>query len=320
MRIGMRTIKTVVSGMLSMIVAQMFSLLFWPSAGIIALLSVGNTKRSTLRTGISRFVAFVLATVLALISFFILGYTILGFSLFLLLFIPFTVFFKLTDGIVINSVLVTHYLSERNMCGALIGNEASLMAIGVFFALVANSYMPDIKKRLRKNQQMIEVQFRVILKNMADFLLSGRKENLSFLCEELLDFVRDSQLDAQNYQENYWIKQTQYYETYFLMRRTQVNVLKDMQVNLERIHDPVSYNKHIYGLLIYTAETFSEKNDGKELLKRIEEVYELYRKMPLPNDRLEFEDRAELFQFLQSFKSFIEIKAEFSQQVGEGLT
>lgn len=67
-------------------------------------------------------------------------------------------------------------------------------------------------------------------------------------------------------------------------------------------------------MLVYTAETFSEKNDGKELLKRIEEVYELYRDMAMPKERLEFEDRAELFQFLQSFKSFIEIKAEFSQQ------
>ena len=67
--------------------------------------------------------------------------------------------------------------------------------------------------------------------------------------------------------------------------------------------------------MIYTAETFSERNDGKELLERIEAVYDLYRDMPLPKDRLEFEERAELFQFLQSFKSFIEIKAEFSQQV-----
>lgn len=315
MRIGMRTVKTVVSGMLSMVVAQLFSLLFWPSAGIIALLSVGNTKRSTLTIGVLRIAAFVLATAVAFISFFLLDYTILGFGLFLLLFIPLTVSFKLTDGIVVNSVLVTHYLTEKSMSWALIRNEASLMAIGVCFALVANIYMPDIKKQLQRNQQVIEEQFRLILKNMADFLLSGNGVNNQLLCEQLLVFVRDSQLDARKYQENYWVKQTQYYETYFSMRRTQINVLKDMQRNLERIHDPVPYGDHIYGLLIYTAETFSEKNDGREILKRIEEVYELYRKMSLPNDRLAFEDRAELFQFLQSFKSFIEIKAEFSQQV-----
>lgn len=259
MRIGMRTVKTVVSSMLSMVTAQMFSLLFWPSAGIIALLSVGNTKRSTLRTGMLRITAFILATVIAFISFFIFDYTILGFGLFLLLFIPLTVGLKLTDGIVINSVLVTHYLSEKNMSWSLIGNAASLMAIGVFFALVANIYMPDIKKQLQKNQQLIEEEFRIILNNMADFLLTGRNTNNQLLCDKLLAFVRESQSDARKYQDNYWVKQTQYYETYFSMRRTQINVIKDMQGNLDRIQDPVPYGKHIYGLLVYTAETFSEK-------------------------------------------------------------
>lgn len=232
MRIGMRTVKTAVSGMLSMWVAQTFSLLFWPSAGIIALLSVGNTKRSTLKTGLSRFAAFALATVLALISFFLCDYTILGFGLFLLLFIPSAVFFKLTDGIVVNSVLVTHYLSEKNMSGSLIRNEASLMAIGVGFALLANIYMPDIKVKLQKNQQVIEEHFRMILKNMADFLLMGKGAQNQLLCDKLLIFVWESQLEARKYQENYWVKQTQYYETYFSMRRAQVNVVKDMQRNL----------------------------------------------------------------------------------------
>ena len=35
---------------------------------------------------------------------------------------------------------------------------------------------------------------------------------------------------------------------------------------------------------------------------------------PLPRNREEFENRAQLFQFLQSFKRFIEIKAEFAER------
>ena len=85
MRIGMRTIKTVISVFFSMVTAGSLSLLYWPAAGIIALLSVGNTKRSTLRTGMNRIAAFILATITALFSFFAVGYTIFGFSLFLFL-------------------------------------------------------------------------------------------------------------------------------------------------------------------------------------------------------------------------------------------
>ena len=86
-----------------------------------------------------------------------------------------TVYFKLTEGIVVNSVLVTHYLSEQNMSWSLIGNEAGLMAIGVLFALLANIYMPNTKRRLQEKQLVIEERFRMILKNMAQFLLSGEQ-------------------------------------------------------------------------------------------------------------------------------------------------
>ncbi|MBA1326190.1 aromatic acid exporter family protein [Enterococcus faecium] len=276
MRIGMRTVKTVISVFFSMVTAGSLSLLYWTAAGIIALLSVGNTKCSTLRTGMNRIAAFILATATALISFFAVGYTIFGFSLFLFLFIPLASRFKLTEGIVVNSVLVTHYLVEENMSWQLIGNEAGLMAIGLVFALLANVYMPDRTKQPGLKR---------------DAKRTSKKQ--------LLRPERSSRY---------------IYETYFSMRRAQANVIKDMLENLERIQQPAYYGKHIYGLLIYTAETFSESNDGRQILTRIEEVYVLYRQMPLPTSRPEFEDRAELFQFLQSFKSFIEIKAEFSQQ------
>lgn len=70
MRIGMRTVKTVISVFFSMVTAGSLSLLYWPAAGIIALLSVGNTKRSTLRTGMNRIAAFILATATATVQFF----------------------------------------------------------------------------------------------------------------------------------------------------------------------------------------------------------------------------------------------------------
>jgi uncharacterized membrane protein YgaE (UPF0421/DUF939 family) len=50
-------------------------------------------------------------------------------------------------------------------------------------------------------------------------------------------------------------------------------------------------------------------------LAKIAALYEDYRQKPLPQTRAEFENRAQLFQFLQTFKSFIEIKADFSEQI-----
>ena len=60
MRIGMRTVKRSSVYLLPCWLPTTLSLLFWPSAGIIALLSVGNTLRSTLMTGIYRIAAFII--------------------------------------------------------------------------------------------------------------------------------------------------------------------------------------------------------------------------------------------------------------------
>lgn len=315
MRIGMRTIKTVISATLAMLIAGGLSLLYWPSSGIIAVLSVGNTRRSTIMTGVDRFIAFILATVVAFLSFKLLGFSPIGFGLFLFLFIPLAVQFKLTEGIVVNSVLVTQYLVEQSMEVSLILNALGLMVIGVGLALIANIYMPNTERRLQENQLVIEVEFRQLLQEMADSLLKEENErHIEEDCQQLLTFIRTSQLEARNHHENDWIRQEGYYETYFSMRRAQLNVLNNMIQNLERIEAPNPYSEQIYGLLIYTAETFAEENDGTRIMERIHEVYAEYRQMPLPQKRSEFENRAEMFQFLQSFKSFIEIKAEFAQQ------
>ncbi|MGH2248464.1 aromatic acid exporter family protein, partial [Enterococcus faecalis] len=89
------------------------------------------------------------------------------FGIFLLLFIPAAVYFQLSDGIVVSSALVTHYLVEKNLSWAIIGNEFLLMSIGVGLALLANSYMPDTEKRLREDQEVIETMVRKILREMA---------------------------------------------------------------------------------------------------------------------------------------------------------
>ncbi len=160
MKIGLRTVKTAISAALAMIIAEKLGLLYAPSAGIISVLSVTSTKKTSVMTGIYRLLSLALATILAYICFTFLGFTAIAFGIFLLLFIPAAVYFQLSDGIVVSSVLVTHYLVEKNLSWAIIGNEFLLMSIGVGLALLANSYMPDTEKRLREDQEVIETMFR----------------------------------------------------------------------------------------------------------------------------------------------------------------
>src|SRR5699024_12603180 len=80
-------------------------------------------------------------------------------SLPIFLFIPMAVRFSLTDGIVVNSVLVTHYLLEESFAWRLIVNEFLLMILGVGFALVFNLYMPDGEKELKENRKSKRLKY-----------------------------------------------------------------------------------------------------------------------------------------------------------------
>ncbi|MFD1900004.1 aromatic acid exporter family protein [Enterococcus termitis] len=318
MKIGLRTVKTAVSAALAMIVAESLGLLYPASAGIISVLSVTNTKKTSLLTGLYRLLSLALATAIAYVCFSILGFNAIAFGIFLLLFIPAAVYFKLSDGIVVSSVLVTQYLVENDLSWSIIGNEFLLMTIGVGFALLMNSYMPDAEKRLKEDQEVIETMFRKILNNMAAYLNQpGKERNLFEKCDDLKAFIRTGENWAKNHAENHLLSSDDYYLEYFTMRRMQSNSLKDMLRILEAITVEPEQVESIQKLLQYTAETFAETNDGQDILDKISQVYEVYRKKELPKTREEFENRAKVFQLLQVFHSFIEIKAEFARHQSE---
>ncbi|MBP1048353.1 aromatic acid exporter family protein [Enterococcus sp. BWM-S5] len=314
MKIGLRTIKTAVSAAASMMIASALGLLNPASAGIISVLSVTPTKKTSLFTGINRLLSLALATGIAFVCFKILGFTPWGFGVYLLLFIPAAVSLNLSDGIVVSSVLVTHYLIEKSLSWSLIGNEFLLMIIGVGMALLLNMYMPDVEKRLKEDQEAIEAVFRKILHDMAMYLNETQKERMLFeRCNELKALINEGQDWAKNHAENQLLSKDNYYLDYFIMRKMQSSILKDMLRLLEQVVVEADQVKSIKRLLEYTSRTFSEANDGRDILDQIGIVYEEYRQSALPKTREEFENRAKLFQFLQLFYSFIETKKEFAE-------
>lgn len=315
MRIGLRTIKTALSATLAILLANALKLGYPTSAGIIAVLSLTNTKRSSLLIGGSRLLALTLATFTGACCFLLLGYNTIAFGVFLLLFIPLSVRFQLSEGIVVCSVLVTHYLAEKSFALSLIANEYLLMIIGVGFALLMNLYMPDTEKEIRQSQEEIEEAFSRILSKMSKAINQSDGENLlTAEIEQLQRRLRQAEELAIRFSENHWFSKKLYYSDYFAMRRIQAQVLLEMNQIMEQIQVEPRYISRVQDILSFTAETFSEENDGRETLRRIAEVNAVYQVMPLPQTRYEFENRAKLFQFFQTFKSFIEIKAEFAQE------
>ncbi|CAI3381259.1 aromatic acid exporter family protein [Enterococcus cecorum] len=313
MKIGLRTIKTVVASVLAILIATQLHLLYATAAGIIAILSVGNTKKTSLKSGLGRVLSLGLAIILSFICFTTLGFHTWAFGVFLLVFIPLSVRFNLADAIVVNSVLITHFLVEKSFSWQMILNETLLMTIGVGLALLLNLYMPDNEKQLKEDIKAIEEDFRTIIFAMAAHLNLEKIAPLDDACLDLRSKLRAALNQARIHQKNQWISEEDYYSEYFSMRLAQLRILRDMVNLLIEIDIDGLFVDELRKVLISTAENFAEENDGKLILWQIEAVYQNYRQKPLPQTREEFENRALLFQFLQSFRSFVEIKAIFYQ-------
>ena len=313
MKIGLRTIKTVIASVLAILIATQLHLLYATAAGIIAILSVGNTKKTSLKSGLGRVLSLGLAIILSFICFTTLGFHTWAFGVFLLVFIPLSIRFNLADAIVVNSVLITHFLVEKSFSWQMILNETLLMTIGVGLALLLNLYMPDNEKQLKEDIKAIEEDFRTIIFAMAAHLNLEKIAPLDDACLDLRSKLRAALNQAHIHQKNQWISEEDYYSEYFSMRLAQLRILRDMVNLLIEIDIDGLFVDELRKVLISTAENFAEENDGKLILWQIEAVYQNYRQKPLPQTREEFENRALLFQFLQSFRSFVEIKAIFYQ-------
>lgn len=313
MKIGLRTIKTVIASVLAILIATQLHLLYATAAGIIAILSVGNTKKTSLKSGLGRVLSLGLAIILSFICFTTLGFHPWAFGVFLLVFIPLSVRFNLADAIVVNSVLITHFLVEKSFSWQMILNETLLMTIGVGLALLLNLYMPDNEKQLKEDIKAIEEDFRTIIFAMAAHLNLEKIAPLDDACLDLRSKLRAALNQAHIHQKNQWISEEDYYSEYFSMRLAQLRILRNMVNLLIEIDIDGLFVDELRKVLISTAENFAEENDGKLILWQIEAVYQNYRQKPLPQTREEFENRALLFQFLQSFRSFVEIKAIFYQ-------
>ncbi|AQP54304.1 hypothetical protein CBF34_03365 [Vagococcus penaei] len=313
MRIGLRTIKTVIAAVLAILLANFFGLTAPTTAGIIAILSVTNTKKSSFKVGFGRIVALLGALLIAYGCYSLLGYNAFAFGLFLLIYIPLAARFKVAEAIPVNSVLITHFLMAQSMSLDLVLNAIYLLLIGVGLALVANLYMPNVEKEIKTNQQVVDETIQFILMKLSRSLSqSATFEECDVLLEGLSKSIKQGTVYARNHQENRLLTSSGYHFEYFQMRRMQLSVLESMTRLIREIDVDSDVAKEVSTLLATISKEYGEKNDAQALKEQVEQVYNVYVGKPLPATRSEFENRARLYQLLNDIQLFIDIKVNFS--------
>lgn len=307
-------LKTGIGSAIAILIANALGLLYSPSAGIITLLTIQNTKKETLVIAVKRVIAFILATILSYFIFKGFGYTALALGTFVTLFVALCFLFDLKDGISMNAVLMTHFLIEKQMKPSLILNEISLLIIGMGIGIMLNLAMPKNIERIRREQVLLEEELKKLLKSMEGLL---RKEEHEIDFTGLEHFVERLLQSAYEEADNRLLSDTRYLVSYLEMRKLQIGVLKDITATLQQIVNLPVQAEPLAEYMEHIAASFHEKNNVTGLLTILEQLKEHYRKEPLPNSREEFENRAILYQIMKELEYFLMIKRNFILELEE---
>ncbi|MGT2843806.1 aromatic acid exporter family protein [Streptococcus hongkongensis] len=313
MNITERTLKMVMATVLSIIIADHLHLEFASSAGIIALLSILDTKKSSIKVAVRRFLSFFLAFLIAVIIFKVLGYHLIAFSVYLFLTIPLLYAYKLESGLVPITVLVSHLWAHQSTSLSILSNELLLFIIGTGIALLFNSYMGSNQRQIVIYHQKIEGQMKTILFEMEKKLL-GKSDAPIMVAIEGLDADLDQALKlVYRDSHNQLFHSTNYEVHYFEMRKHQKKLLTQMFSTISKLSVTTRQSVLLAHLIHETASQLSQGNPALTLIDDIEQLLAIYRQEDLPKTRLEFENRALLFQLLNDLESFILSKTNFYQ-------
>ncbi|MEG3235349.1 aromatic acid exporter family protein [Streptococcus suis] len=311
MSLSLRTIKLIFATVLAIYLATALGLSYATAAGIIAILSVLDTRKSSFKMARNRLFSTLLALTIAVLTFVLFGFGIWTLGIYLALYVPLAYRFNWEAGIAPSTVLVTHLLLEQDISLIFLGNELALFLIGAGLALLFNLYMPSQEKKIEAYHDQVEDLLKQILLRFEAFLLNGDGRNEAELITQLDKTLDEALKVVYLDRHNQLFQQTNYQVHYFEMRAAQNKILRTMAGNINKCLLEGRENVILSSLFERAAQQLSRENSAKELLLDIELFHATFRERPLPQTREEFETRATLFQLLHDMEAFIRLKVDF---------
>ena len=305
------SLKMIFAGICSICIASLFNLDFAVSAGIVAMLSIMPSKKETFHTAFSRLAGFMAALFISFICFNIFGITLTAYFIYLILYIFLCQYFKWFSSIVMNSVLISHFLTFGKMDLSTVLNEIFIFLIGVTFGILVNLHLHKKKFQINKLKTQLDDEIKKILNRMAKRIIDEQMENYDGSCfEKLYEILFEAKKLALENSKNQF-KPEDYDINYINMRQNQIQILYEMYKRVKNIQTPPLTAKMISDFLNKTACEYHTENDCTSLLHELDTIKLKMREKPLPQTRDEFESRAELYTLLQLITEFLNLKNSF---------
>ena len=309
--IGYRTLKTALGASVAIAIAQFFDLQFFSAAGILTILCIQPTKRKSVRAVYTRVVSTFIGMIYAFIFFEIFGYSPLVLGIVLLLFIPTIVSIGVVEGFISSAVIMMHIYLTANFTLDLFLNELALMAVGFGMGLIVNIYMPDIGHGFFHHKEKVEVLFKKILDEIANYLRNGDslwdgKELIE--AERVLNVAKAL---AFKDVENHLTRKENSYYLYFDMREKQLEIIEHILPKITTLPVMTEQAPLIADFIDDLSDHVHSGNTASHFLEKLDKVKEEFAKMPLPNDHETFLAMAALYQFIEEMDEYLVIKQSF---------
>jgi len=312
------TIKDVMVAVGAIIVAELLGLNFSLSAGIIAILSLLDSRKETIQLGVRRIITGVISLAVAVLLFEILGYNLLALGIFILLVSFFSYATNSAFSIASSLVLASHIYSIKNFTVGIYLNEVYILLIGVAMGFLLTLHMPNDEKHLKEGIKYIEEQYKnhliVMAHNLKNHCVVRHNTHSVFDIEKRIKRCRKI---SKRYKNNKLFGNSMDYRAYFDMRLEQVYRLMHMKEKMELLFISHHEADKLSEFTEIVSNRFSANSPVDDLLELTDEYYEYFRKRPLPKTREQFECRATLFQYLVEMEEFIRIKARYLESIND---
>lgn len=295
--------------------AELLGLEYAVTAGIIAILSIGSTKKETLKTARNRGLAFLCAIGISAVCFHVFGYHIWAFGIYVLCFVMVCLLAGWPEAMAMDSVLISHFLVQESMSLYWICNETLLFLIGTGFGILANALLRRRRGEFQRLSDEVDKQIVGILSRMAMRIRSGDKTGYDGSCFDSLDhYLQNARICAVQNFNNSLMDSECYEMDYVEMRQKQRMVLEEIYKSIIMIESKQVQAGMVAAFIEQVAEDYHRENPVTGLLEQMEAVFIKMEEEPLPGSREEFEARAILFYILKQLREFLLLKCRFMER------
>lgn len=304
MDIVLRAVKISIAATLAILLSDLLGLQYSTAAGVVAILSVLETRKSSIDVVKERILSTLLAFLIAVLCFRVFGYTILAFAIFLLIYVPSAFKLNVQAGLGPCSVVVSHLYLEQSTSMTWMANGFLLMVIGGGLALVFNVYSPSKSDEIFIAMQKIEETMRKLILSIKDSLESEKTKDNTPIYSKLKDTINSASELLRIEYENRDYSFCTLLQSYLNLRKSQISILRRIEELVDFMERPIEGKAELVDLLDNIGHSEFTYEEGKEFLEEVKKVLDQFRNTRLPESRAEFEDWAFIFSVLNYIKEF----------------